>query len=74
MAGQTLSNLPLVQATGADAARIEGVPKVAALAHPAIFRAGRPVAPGTANAWVVGDSAGRFIRVPMDFHLLRYFD
>jgi len=35
---------PLVEARGADASRIKGIPRVTALTEPFVFLAGRPAA------------------------------
>jgi hypothetical protein len=44
MAGQAFRHIPLLQTSGANSARVKGVPQVAATALPAIFAARRPAA------------------------------
>lgn len=48
--GQALGRSPLMQASWADASRIERVPLIAAGAEPFVFFAGRPAAEWAANA------------------------
>lgn len=46
---KALGYFPLIEAGGADAAGVEGVPDVVAFAHPTAVLAWRPAAQRTAN-------------------------
>jgi hypothetical protein len=59
-----LGGVPLLDAAGADAAGVEGVPFVAAEAAPQLVARGLPIAKGAADAWAgeAGPGACLFVR------------
>jgi hypothetical protein len=62
-AGQALCDRPLIQAGGANAACVKGVPQVAALAGPYIPGARRPVATGAADSRPGGSAAAGLLYI-----------